>query len=988
MKKIILACLGIMLIINSNFSNYAVTDTSILSEPVDRTYNSREISPTISKNIDFIDLPATHWAKEAVTRLGSLDVIKGYSNGSYQPNNNVSKEEVLTAILRVVGMEDEALLEAENLAIANPTDKSIYNNWARGYLQVASDIGLITAAELADGLSADLSGLDPAVNFIRTSSVSREQTAKWIVQAIGNNNPNLLPPIYQAQAINSYNDVSEMGAEFAPYVEAMVRKQYMVGSDNSFNPKGTLKRSELAQIIKNMDSVLYTTLGVTKKAGVVAAITDENKLGAQKDIFQRSFIVRTEEGKVDQLRLEYQEQADLTNILKDTPVYRSGIVSSMMTLKEGEAIEYLVNNTTNELFYINSRGSVSGLTITGVLQSLTQLSSGKITIKDDQGILNTYPMKASLYDVATGTIKIDGFSYKVSNAPVSHQVNLVITDNVITEIKHAGDEIVVLETSGIVKENNVALSSITIIDWNGKEVTKKFIKSQLLVEKQNYYDAEDEIGYLDEMFPDYSFDERDSTIDAIEAGDIVHLRMDPNNTQYVTMISAKTNYIVKMGAVQNIAYKGAEGAAVTIIFDDLSTAIYDVPGTIPVLKDGKNVSLYTLVAGDLVKMLINEAVIQPGEVRESVKEIVIDHYGNTIMNVYKGDLGAVNNNQETLSVTHIYTLTKTGWGNYSTAKVFDISGKNIEYYENDQRISLDYAQKYLKMQDVETYVATTSDSGKEQIKKVTFRKERDSVLEYTNVTYSNGLDQIKLLSQAKPIQVDNGTIVIKNGKLVQATSILAPDYTHVVLNGDAYAAIVQIEQEPNNSAISVFRGRIGSIEDFESFQLQSHAILKGMTWVYSPIPRIFNTTEDTLIFDEKGAVPYNEFIGYSEISKVDEVYTIIAEGLDAKVVIKNPYAQEGVKGQIYSNADSKIMIKDVLVYSNADSKWNPLSLSNSYAQVDWLKNTVIIKNNQVITLDQLEIGDTIRVMTQEKLVELLQTESKRDVDGIIIFVEN
>jgi len=373
--------------------------------------------------------------------------------------------------------------------------------------------------------------------------------------------------------------------------------------------------------------------------------------------------------------------------------------------------------------------------------------------------------------------------------------------------------------------------------------------------------------------------------------------------------------------------------------------------------------------------------------KETVKELVIDEYGNKVYGVYKGKFGTINDVQRSLSLLNVYSLESNGWYNYQTGKVLDISANDIEYFNEGRQISLDYAKRYLNSDNYEVYVVTSNDYGYEKVEKVTFRNGRDSVLDYSTISYTNGLDYIKLLNNSKNVGIDEGTIVIKNGKLVESSSVMAPDYVQVILNG-SNAAIVNVEQEPNNDALSIFRGRIAKIDEYQSFQVQSHAVLKDMEWIYSPIPRIFNLSYNTKIYDENGIIPFDEFISYTDISKVDEVYTIIAEGTTANVIVKNPYAKEGVKGQIVDINDTEIMLKDVLSYSSDDEKWSELSYRNNYAIMNVIENSIVIKNNNIVDLEDIRIGDTIKVLTTEVLAEKFQETGDRSFDGYIIFVEN
>ena len=977
LNKLLLKKIGIYLsicfLISHSFVIYGAIDPTILTSTIQNEYTSREIGNEIIENIDFIDISPTYWASEPIARLGALEFIKGYTDKRYRPTQVVSNEEALTVLVRVIGREADATLAAEQISANNPSNDSLTALWSKGYLQVASDIGLITQADLGSALVVDQTMLDPAFNFMRKDPVTREQVAKWVVETINVQKPGTINPNFTPQAILTFDDLGDIGVDYAPYVEAVVRNEIMVGNGGKFKPKDSLTRAELVQIIKNIDEILYETMNIGKKSGVVGAIQEE----ASNDDSSTQLLIRNETGQVD--ALYYTEDTN-------TPVLLEGRVTDMTSLMEGHVVEYLVNNDTNKLLYVFVENELVVEEEIGLLQPLSGLENGEITI-EQQGSLKTFSMINSLYDVNLGTIIIDGKTYTKDQAPISHSITLVMQNGLVTEIRSNGDPVLVSEISGIVKENNTTFSYITIVDWNGNIITKNYVKSSVDVEKQNYYDEADEIGYIDEMFPNFDFDERDGAITDIEAGDLVHLRVDPSNPDYVSMISAKTNYVVKYATIKELSSYGAQGTDISVEFGDGSVTEYRVNSAVPVIKANKNMGLFSLQPGDVVKMLVNQAVLDPGIVQETIKEIVVDEYGNVIANIYKGELSSVNPNQNKLSLLNVYSLESNGWYNYQKGKTLDISNSSIAYFNGDQQISLDYALRYLNQPGINMYVATTNAHGIEMVEKVTFRDGRDSVLSYSTIAYSNGYDTLKLVNDTKDIPLGPGTIVIKNGKLVGSGSIVAPDYAQVILN-DAKAAVVHIEPEPNNDVISVFRGRIATIEDYHSFQVQSHAILKGMEWIYSPIPRIFNISHETIIIDGNGLVDIDEFVSYSDLSKVDEVYTILADGTTAQYIVKNPYSQEGVKGQIVEVDEEDILLKDVVVYNSETKKWAELSYTNSYATMNLLENALIIKNNEVISKDQLEFGDQIRVLTTEDLALQVKESGTRDFDGYIIFVEN
>ncbi|WP_113672625.1 S-layer homology domain-containing protein [Vallitalea guaymasensis] len=989
MKKIITYLLMFTLMMTA-LPVYAVTDPSVLKEPVQNVYLARSGAEGIIENLKFSDVSPSSWSIEPITRFGALQIIKGYNENNakkYRPTAPISNEESLAVLLRILGMEEAAQKAGNQLLQENSElPDHVLTLWTKGYLQLAKNMGLITEDDLDNALVEEQWELDPSESFIRRGPVTREQLAVWLVKAINSKQPDLISPLYKQKDVFNYSDWEKIDREFIPYVEAVIQKKIMVGSNNKFNPKGIVTREQMAQTLKNLDDIAYNTMNITKENGTVAYIEDSNSMGASDSIATRRILITDENGKVNEINYEYKRKSNDQILTKDVPVLINGVVGGLLNLREGEYIEYLVNNDTKEMLYASSKGINEPYELEGVLQPLNEIDNGRITITSDRGINYTFQMKSAVYNNVDGTIKINDINVKIPNAPISSKVKLYIDNNIVTKIELAGDKVIFDTLSGIVKENNPTFNYITIMTWDGKEVTKYYQKKNVQVEKQQYYDTEDEIGYIDEMFPDFRFDPRDTTIEDVEAGDLVDLKISPDGKN-VLSISAKTNYIVKYGSINQIVNNGANGLRLWVKFDDLSSTIYDIDSNIPVKRAGQNISQYQLQEGQVVKLLINQAVFEPGTITESVKEIQVDEYGNTVANIYKGKLGSLNNSQRTLTLLNSYGLTKAGWRDYTKSKILDISSKNIEYYLDSKQISLDYALNYLKSPDIDVYVAMEKYYDDEKVLKVTFGTGRENILASDNVTYSNGNNKFKVLQSPNYINTHDGTIVVKNGKLLEDNNIVSPDYAQVILNGNGKAVIVNITKEPSNEATSIFRGRIKSINENEDMQVQSFALLKGMKWIYSPIPRMFTTDYETVIMDANGIIPQTDFLDYSEKTKVDKVYTIISDGTKAKYIIENPYCLDGVKGEIYETESGAISIKDTIVYNKTNNSWKDLSYSNSYAKINLKTNTIIIKNNEVISPDMLEKGDIIRVITDEYLITKLATKGARDVDGYIILVE-
>ena len=989
MKTISLWTLSFILLVSGQTGPaYGAYDNSILTQPVSNIYEAGNTGEAITNNMNFTDLSSSHWAKEAVTQLGALGVVKGYNEGnilSYRPDEDVSNEEALAFLLRVIGQEDAAITAATNLA-ANPGDP-LLTIWSRGYLQIANNLGLITGAQLGDALILDQTLLDPTVNFMRSDPVTREQIAMWVVDAITAVNPGQIAPINVHQAIFNLSDWENIGLDYVPYVEAVMQAGIMVGDGSNFNPAEPLSRAEMAQIILNINDILYNTMGVTYKSGIVGAIVDEATITGTTSSQVRRIYVRNQDGEVDQMNLTYNINSLNQVASLDAPVLTSEGVKGLSALKEGDQIHYVVDDTASVVRYVSVQ-TPSSQSIRGTLMPLDKINTGTITITDDQGMVYNYGLSSSIYDLAGSTITIDGLPYPISQAPVGYPVRLMVENQMVTEINNLGSYVLSNEVSGIIKEVDTDFGFITIQDWEGNEVTKYYNPDTVVVEKENYYDTEDEVGYLDELFPNYEFDERDSQVSALEAGDIVHMLLDSTNLAYTTRISAKTNYSVKFGRVGDLTDMGALGTTMRLYYSDGTIGTMTVPSDVAVMLGTKNVGADGLKTGQMVKVLLNQAVLEPGRTTSSVKQVDIDPYGNVAGNIYKGELGPYDAAKDTLKLLNTYTLAKSGWVDYTQLVSLPLSDEGVEIYYNGHQISLGYANRYLQTEPMTTYVVTQDRYGDESIAKIIFEEGRGDVLDSTNIAYSNGYDTIRLINSSDDIAVDAGTIVIKDGHLVANTSIMTPDYAQVVLSDAGHAVVVNVTPEPGNDGISVFRGRIDSIEEGLSFAVESNAVLKDMEWVYSPIARQFTLNYDTRIITEDGRTPLSEFVDYTQLSKVDEVYTIIADGTDALYLVKNVYPTEGVIGTVYNTDADNIYINDVLVYTSDDKAWNDLSYTNSYAQIGVATESIILKNNEVVSMTDLEVGDKIRAMVTVDLAEELKLNNNRLTTGYIIYVED
>lgn len=138
------------------------------------------------------DIDASSVEGKAVNKLVSRGIINGYEDGTYRPNNSISRAEFCVVMVKFQGQQDyinpEALTGFEDL----DTDENYA--WARPYVAKAVDLGIINGFEDKTFRAAD--------------PVTYEQAIKMIVCALGYEKEGMKPTIagdwssgYLAQAM-------------------------------------------------------------------------------------------------------------------------------------------------------------------------------------------------------------------------------------------------------------------------------------------------------------------------------------------------------------------------------------------------------------------------------------------------------------------------------------------------------------------------------------------------------------------------------------------------------------------------------------------------------------------------------------------------------------------------------------------------------------------------------------------------------------------
>ena len=180
-----------------------------------KALTTTDISTQASK---FTDI-SKHWAKVDIATLICLEIVSGVGGNKFAPNDTLTVEQLIKYIIKSMGYKVE---------------ETMGTYWAKPYIQLALDEGLITEGEYKT----------------YNVPITREQMAKLLYNTamrVDKDPYNADLFAYYTKAIKDYNTV---GNSYKQSVLASYTMGLLAGDSSSkFNPKSNLTRAEGATVI-------------------------------------------------------------------------------------------------------------------------------------------------------------------------------------------------------------------------------------------------------------------------------------------------------------------------------------------------------------------------------------------------------------------------------------------------------------------------------------------------------------------------------------------------------------------------------------------------------------------------------------------------------------------------------------------------------------------------------------------------------------------
>lgn len=158
-----------------------------------------------------------HWAEEFIIDLVNLDAIKGYPDNTFKPNNNITRAEFVTVLVKAFSLETKS-----GKVFVDTKD-----HWAKDFIATAAANGIV--------LGYDENTFGP------NDLITREQMAVMIIKAL---------KISPQDSNIVFSDKANISAWAKDSVAAAVEKEIIKGyPDNTFKPLGKTTRAEAVTVI-------------------------------------------------------------------------------------------------------------------------------------------------------------------------------------------------------------------------------------------------------------------------------------------------------------------------------------------------------------------------------------------------------------------------------------------------------------------------------------------------------------------------------------------------------------------------------------------------------------------------------------------------------------------------------------------------------------------------------------------------------------------
>ncbi|MEC0264768.1 S-layer homology domain-containing protein [Paenibacillus anseongense] len=431
-KKVVAAGLALVMMLGSG--------TAVMAEGYNKNKgkhdDDRKGNNKIELHLTFNDLKNSEWAMRYIASLASKRVFEGYDDGTFKPQNTVSRIEAITAAVRLMGLRDQAESPAKMSTKLNFKDANQIPAWAVGYVAVALENDLFSESDDMVNPQKVSDRLWATTLLVKALKLDADAKAKM-------------------NTVLPFTDAKQIPAGSVGYV-AVARERGLVDGfeDNTFKPNQPVTRAQLAALLDRVGGQLpdqdNNSLTGTVNAAVTGSTLNLTRSGSTYSyaLHPEVFVYRNG-AKVNVSAIQVGDQVKLS-------LFNNQVVFIEVTTP--------VNSNPNTVLY---NGTVS-VPVTNNTLTITNGSQSSSMTLDPNVVVYRGGTRITAYDLRVGDVvslsiannQVTYISVTTSATPVTNSgtVSAIVNDNVLQLMKAGVNTTYTLDSNAVIYRNNVQVS--------------------------------------------------------------------------------------------------------------------------------------------------------------------------------------------------------------------------------------------------------------------------------------------------------------------------------------------------------------------------------------------------------------------------------------------------------------------------------------------------------------------------------------------------
>lgn len=179
-----------------------------------------------SISFGYTDIPEDYWAKDIIERFSSNEIIKGYPDGTFRPEDTLTRAEFISMLVNTIGM---------NSCQGNKPYQIDNTHWAKNVIDIAQENGVIE--------EEDYSTFNPDV------AIRRIEICRMIANSFKNIKNSYKNNTYRS----SFSDIREENNEINSVLAILQELELLNGyADNTARINNTCERAEAVAFLNNI----------------------------------------------------------------------------------------------------------------------------------------------------------------------------------------------------------------------------------------------------------------------------------------------------------------------------------------------------------------------------------------------------------------------------------------------------------------------------------------------------------------------------------------------------------------------------------------------------------------------------------------------------------------------------------------------------------------------------------------------------------------